>query len=154
MANEAFLFTRDRIPDTEALKAELKGIFDALHLNYAFGYHDIVSVSTPDDAHSCVMYVGDDEPEAEYCEDDAVLYHLPDCNFRNPVYIENVGIGSAEEMVLQILYRFFQHHPESCFWMDVCNSGNFIFTKEMIDRIVQSGSHEDWCYKKPEWLDG
>ena len=37
----------------------------------------------------------DDEEETEYCADDADLYHLPDCNFCNPIFIENTGIGNA-----------------------------------------------------------
>ncbi len=74
MANEAFIFTRDRFPDTEVLKAELRFIFDALHLNYDFGSNDTVSVSSPDYGCGCVMYVGDD---AEGCTADAELYHLP-----------------------------------------------------------------------------
>lgn len=150
MANEAFVFTRDRFPDAEALKAELKSIFDELHLHYDFGCDDMVSVSSQDYEQGCVMYVGDDdEEETEYCADDADLYHLPDCNFCNPIFIENTGIGNAEEIVLQIIYRFFQNHPESYFWMDVCNSEDFIFSKEIIDQIWNSSDHTDWCYRKP-----
>lgn len=140
MANEAFIFTRDRFPDTEALKAELKSIFDALHLHSDFGSNDVVSVSSSDFGCGCVMYVGDDA-DAEYCADDAALYHLPDCDFSNPIFIENTGIGNAEEIVLQIVCRFFRNHPESYFWTEVCSSENFIFTKEMIDRIWHSSDH-------------
>ena len=151
MANEAFVFTRDSFPDVEALKAELKSIFDELHLNYDFGYNDMVSVSSQNYEHGCVMYVGDDDEETEYCDDDAALYHLPDCTFRNPIFIENTGIGNAEEIVLQIVYRFFRNHPDSYFWMDVCNSENFIFSKEIIDRIWNNSDHTNWCYRKPHF---
>ena len=31
--------------------------------------------------------------------------------------------------------------------MDVCNSEDFIFSKEIIDQIWNSSDHTDWCYR-------
>ena len=127
------------------LKSELFGIFDSLAYDYYYWdeaskgkHYNSISVRKKEssiDDESLIIYMYNTFDPKE-----SIQFNWIDEELNLVILIES--ISECEDMVLEILFKYFKFHQDDIFY----NEMEWYYTKKDIDEIYLKPSKKDWCY--------